>query len=275
MTVVATPKPSTKPNHPVHQDRMVARKITVERTPVPGTPVPMSPQNMANANFEIAPVISELTKINQPDSKLVSSRIAPNNTTTTKPTSTWLTPGKLTTKRLEQFVSTILPTSVQVQLDQPFGKDSLKHSFYAAKSFCHILLPLLKSGFLSCKATKALEKASFRARQLQQLRKKYVPIDFRSLQGFQKDWESTTTIRDNWKAMTSACALHYNGDIATVVRYIEGPHVNQHIDAKAVLEKLKPILTADVYDDVNRILTTGAPALCNAEATHQNFEAYL
>ncbi|KAI2490464.1 hypothetical protein MHU86_24117 [Fragilaria crotonensis] len=51
-----------------------------------------------------------------------------------------------------------LPTSVQVQLDQPFGKDSLQQSFYSAKSLCHILLPLLKSGFLSCRATKALEK---------------------------------------------------------------------------------------------------------------------
>ena len=64
----------------------------------------------------------------------------------------WLAPGKLTSQRLEQFVSTILPTNVQVQLDQPFGKDSLQHLFYSEKSFCQILLPLLKSGYLSCRA---------------------------------------------------------------------------------------------------------------------------
>ncbi|KAI2494795.1 hypothetical protein MHU86_19746 [Fragilaria crotonensis] len=179
----------------------------------------------------------------------------------TPPQALWLQPGKLTTRRLENFVSTILPTSVQIQLNQPFGKDSLHQSFYAAKSFCHILLPLLKSGFLSCRATKVLEKASYRVRQLQQLRKKYVPLDFRSLQGYQTDWENTATIREDWKAMTSACALHYNGDMATVVRFIGGPHVNQHIDIKKVLAKLKPVLTLDVYDDVHRILTTGAPAL--------------
>ena len=69
--------------------------------------------------------------------------------------------------------------------------------------------------------------------------------------------------------------LHYNGDIATVVRYLSGPHVNQHIDAPAVLKKLKPILTDDVFIDVERILTKRAPALCNAEATKENFEAYL
>ena len=92
------------------------------------------------------------------------------------------TPTKLTTSnmvrtwqddnnKMEQFVSEILSSRVQIQLNQPFSKDSLNHSFYAAKSFDHILSPLLKSGFLSCRATKALEKAPYRVRQLQRLRK--------------------------------------------------------------------------------------------------------
>ena len=169
--------------------------------------------------------------------------------------------GKLTTKRLEQFASTVLPSSVQVQLAQPFGKDDINQSFYAEKCFRHILLPLLKSGYLSCRATKKLETASQRARQLQQLRKKYNPIDFRPLQGFQADWEATNEIRADWKEMTSACLLHYNGDVATMVRWIGGPHVNAHIDARKTLAKLEPILTPDVYHDLKRILTTGGPSL--------------
>jgi hypothetical protein len=93
----------------------------------------MSPQNKANANFELAPVISELTKIKNNKSKPVRSQVASSNTTTTNPIQkTWLAPGKLTTKRLEQFVTTILPTSVQIQLNQPFGKDSINHSINAA-----------------------------------------------------------------------------------------------------------------------------------------------
>jgi hypothetical protein len=60
-----------------------------------------------------------------------------------------------------------------------------------------------------------------------------------------------------------------------VVRWIGGPHVNAQIDAPTTLAKLKPILTTDVYDDLKRILTTGAPALCNAQATESNFQAYL
>jgi hypothetical protein len=201
---------------------------------------------------------------------------ATDSTTTDNPPSpeAWKT-GKLTTKRLEQFAATILPTSVQVQLAQPFGKDTINQSFYAEKCFRHILLPLLKSEYLSCRATKKLEIASHRVRQLQQLRKKYAPIDFRPLQGFQANWEAINEIKGDWKDMTSACLMHYNGDVATVVRWIAGPHVNAQIDTTVTMAKLKPVLTTDVYDDLQRILTEGAPALCNAEATERNFQAYL
>ena len=222
---------------------------------------------------ELPPISSECTIL------FLNNKVANNELPAHKPSKfkkvTWETNGKLTIKHLETFATEILPTSVQVQLAQPFGKDSISQSFYSEKTLCHILLPLLKSGFLSRRATKSLEKASFRARQLQQLRKKYESIDFRPLIGFQKDWETTEVIWQDWKDMTTACALYYNGDMATVVRFIGGPHVNAHIDVPTVLQNLKPILTPDVFDDVQRILVTGAPAKCNAEATSENFQAYL
>jgi hypothetical protein len=217
------------------------------------------------------------THLAQPDTNNNSQTNTTNKPTTDNKASkveTWRS-GKLTTKRLEHFASTVLPSSVQVQLAQPFGKDTITQSFYAEKCFRHILLPLVKSGYLSCRATKKLEIASPRVRQLQQLRKKYTPIDFRPLQGFQADWETTNEIRTDWKEMTSACLLHFNGDVATVVRWIGGPHVNAQIDVPKTLSKLQPILTTDVYNDLKRILTTGAPALCNAQATESNFQAYF
>lgn len=187
-------------------------------------------------------------------------------------TDTWTT-GVLTSTRLDEFAAAVLPTKVQLQLKQAFGKDSsIHHSFYAEKCFRHILLPLFKSAFLSCRATKMLEKASRRARQLQQLRKKYRTVNFLPLQGFQPDWEETTTIRDDWKDMTTACLLHFNGDVASMVRWIGGPHVNAHLDVTQVLSTLLPIVTPDVYNDVRRILTFGPPALCNADATEKTFK---
>ena len=104
---------------------------------------------------------------------------------------------------------------------------------------------------------------------------KYTPIDFRPLQGFQTDWETTNEIQTDWKEMKSACLLYYNGDVTTVVHWIGGPHINAQIDPPKTLSKLKPIPTTDVYDDLKRILPTGAPALCNAQATESNFQEYL
>ena len=84
---------------------------------------------------------------------------------TSQPTGTsiladdWST-GNLTSKRLDDFATKILPKPVQIQLAQPFGKDSIRHSFYAEKCLRHVLLPLLKSGFLTCRATKHFERAS-------------------------------------------------------------------------------------------------------------------
>ena len=182
--------------------------------------------------------------------------------------------GKLTTPDLEAFATATLPTSVQVQLGQTFGKDTSFQSFYAEKCFRHVLLPVLKSGFLSCDSLKRLERASFRARQLRQLLKRYAHVDFRPLQGFQSDWESVSTIREDWKAMTSACLLHFNGDVATVVRWIGGPHTAEQINAETTLAKLKDVIAPDIWEDLRRILVSGAPAFCNAEASEENFQAF-
>jgi hypothetical protein len=75
--------------------------------------------------------------------------------------------------------------------------------------------------------------------------------------------------------MTSACLLHFDGDVATMARWIGGPHVNAHLNVSAILATLKPIVDPDIYSDVSRILTFGAPALCQAEASKENFQAYL
>ena len=213
---------------------------------------------------DFVPAMSEyLQQMSLPDANSGTTESSP----LTKVSDTWRS-GNLTTKRLENFAEVVLPSHVQAELDQPFGKDSPSHYFISEKCFRHVLLPVLISGFLSCRATKLLEKTCRRTRQLQLLRKKYSDVDFLPLQGFQADWESTTTIRADWKAMTLACLLHFDGDVATMVRWIGGPHVNAHLDIPAILSKLRLIVDPDIHADVSRILLLGAPALCQASA-HQ------
>ena len=244
--------------------------------------------SMTSASFshcQSHPLMSPQIRTSPPDevfmpitSEYMQNAVTPSPTALLahpqSPGDTWAT-GALTSTRLDKFASTILPSNVQIQLAQTFGKDSIHHSFYSQKCFRHILLPLLKSGYLPCRALKSLEKASRRVRQLQLLRKRYQTTNFLPLQGYQANWEETTTIRSDWKAMTTACLLHFNGDVATMVRWIGGPHVNAHLNVATVLATLKPVVDKDIYADVARILTLGAPALCNAEATEENFQAYL
>lgn len=68
------------------------------------------------------------------------------------------TPRHLSKKQLAQFKLS-LPSAVQVQLDQPFGKDSLSHSFTSDISFAHVLVFLYDDHWLDRKSLRALEYA--------------------------------------------------------------------------------------------------------------------
>jgi hypothetical protein len=50
--------------------------------------------------------------------------------------------------------------------------------------------------------------------------------------------------------MTSACLLHFDGDVATVVRWIGGHHTNAHLNPPEILAKLRPIIDTDIWSDV-------------------------
>ena len=74
--------------------------------------------------------------------------------------------------------------------------------------------------------------------------------------------------------MTTACLLHFDGDVANMVRWIGGPHTNAHLNVQKVLTTLEPVIEKDVFDDVKRILTLGAPAYCNSSASEKNFQEF-
>ena len=75
--------------------------------------------------------------------------------------------------------------------------------------------------------------------------------------------------------MTIACLLHFDGDVARMVRWIRGPHVNAHLDVPKILATLQPVIDSSIYEDVKSILTLGARAYCNADASEANFQEFL
>ena len=126
-----------------------------------------------------------------------------------------------------------------------------------------------------CCLTKNLEKASRHARLLQWLRKRYCHVDFFPLQGFQRNWEQISTFCRDWKATTTACLLHFDGDAASTVRWIGGLHTNAHLNVNIlVLATLEPVIETDVFNDVKQILTLGEPAYCNSSDSEENFQEF-
>ena len=181
----------------------------------------------------------------------------------------------LTKADREQFVREHLPTRVQAQLDQPYGKDTLSQSFYMPAHFRFVLLPLFKSRFLCNRSRKSLESSWRLARRLAQLLKRYRTVDFRPLQGFYGGWQDETDFNRDRQSMATACCLHFNGDVASVVRYIGGPHVGAHRNTDAILKRLAGKIDDEIHSDLTRIFTSGSPAYCNAESTEANFQEYV
>jgi hypothetical protein len=150
-------------------------------------------------------------------------------------------PWNLTHHEREAFKATLPRTPVQVQLDQPFGKDTSDILFTSDVESRHIFLFLYRSRFLTRPDRRHLEKDDPLALQLSRLLSKYSPLDFRPLQGYglYADFEAETEINQHRVDLASATLLHYNFDVATAVRYIGGPHVAAHRDVAQILATIK------------------------------------
>jgi hypothetical protein len=81
------------------------------------------------------------------------------------------------------------------------------------------------------------------AKTMLELLEEYASIDFRPLQGFPPDWKEATSIDDDRTSMDTAALLYYQGDLASVFRWIGGPHVAAQRDVSASLRFLKGKIT--------------------------------
>jgi hypothetical protein len=137
------------------------------------------------------------------------------------------------------FVRT-LPSAIQLQLEQPFGKDNLNQCYYLQKCGHQVLHLLYISGFMTNSIKKKLERAFPPARRYHQLARLYQNVDFQSMQGFQPGWQKQTELSVPQWEMTTACLLHFNLSLPAMVRWIGGPHVGAHRDNTAIFARLHP-----------------------------------
>ena len=112
MRVTSTQQITNETNPMSQKDTNGLAKVSTEYPQAPIRLEKTSQQNWQQANAELPPITSEFTKLLMQPSSSTSTTGSASQTIRTTKQATWLTPGKLTTQRLEQFVSTILPTSV-------------------------------------------------------------------------------------------------------------------------------------------------------------------
>jgi hypothetical protein len=175
----------------------------------------------------------------------------------------------------ENFICS-LPIRVQVKLDQKFGKNRIAQSFKSEACLRQVLIPLYKSGFLlKGKEWETFEEAFHMVKMFLKLWDEHTNIEFAEIKGFQKDWDVATKIDPTRVWMATAALLHLDGDIADTVRWIGGPHVGAHRDVEKTLCHLRGKVDAVTYDTLEASWNNDVPKLCNAEASEENFRAYL
>ena len=183
-------------------------------------------------------------------------------------------PLKIFSKSASEAFFRSLPSSTQLRLDESFGKDNINHSFSTDCVFRHVLIFLLKSGFLSPTCLNILQDASIHVYTMSFFLRRYGRVDFSSLRGYQQSWDKRTHLEHERRAMTTACLLHYNMEIPVVVRYLGGPHVASLRNVPHILQTVKPFLNPTLFQSLHRILTMGTPAYCVAHSTDENYRDY-
>lgn len=154
----------------------------------------------------------------------------------------------LTKAQREHFVHTQCGNRVKAMLNQPFGEENLNQCFCAEPHFCHVLTPLWKSGFTLNDPPGGTNPSAFEASTWSDLGKvlaevgtllkilqEHGDIDFNSLRGHQKNWDQETATDKGRASKATAVLLHFNGNAATLVCWIGGPHVGQHRNLDAIL----------------------------------------
>jgi hypothetical protein len=152
-------------------------------------------------------------------------------------------------------------------LDQPFGKDNLSQCFSAEPTFCHVLLPLVHSLYLSPADWISIQATNRTAHILATLLTEYSGVDFLSFQGYPNSWDSKIIDPDRVKLAT-APLLHFEGDAAALVCWAGGPHTGAHRDVDATITypagTIDPAILSNIEQSFCNVFQIHAmPALLN------------
>jgi hypothetical protein len=169
---------------------------------------------------------------------------------------------------------TLYPTKSQLLNTTKFGKSHKKKMYKTQTSAAHILLPLLKSGFLPCETICTIRAADPRANNLVDCWQQFRQIDFRRLQIPTFDWENENGVNRHKMRLRTAALLHYDLDLAAVQRYCGWRLTGAHRRQAQMLYWLSYILTPRAYHELWPGYVEGTPCQMLSNE-HNNCKQYL
>ena len=171
----------------------------------------------------------------------------------------------------------VYPSASALATDRnSFGSISPAHSFLKEPSFDNIVVFLLKSNLLDFQTFLCLINSNPLYLVLWKYLVKLHSLEFSDLRIIDTSYQSQEEIPQHKVIMFLACALHYNLDLASVIRYIGGNYTSAHTDIKSIILKLEELgFDPNIIQHLYRSRTFGCPAYFNAETSHDNFLAFL
>ena len=104
---------------------------------------------------------------------------------------------------------------------------------------------------------------------------KFKDLDSTPLQQIDLNYKAQTSIPQERVDMFTACAIHYNFDISSVIRYTCGNYTNAHLKVESIIATLSSAgCDKKLMDELQRILTKGSPVYFNASSTQENFKVF-
>jgi hypothetical protein len=163
---------------------------------------------------------------------------------------------------------TLYPTKAQLIHSTKFGKSHKQKMYKTQTTAPHILLPLLKSGFLSEVTIQVIRQADPRTKNLVDGWREFRDLDFRRIRVPTFDWENEDGVNRDKMRMRTAALFHYDLNLAAVQQYCGWQLTGEHRRQQQMLYWLSYILSHKAYHELWPGFVEGTP--CHMLSNNHN-----
>lgn len=159
------------------------------------------------------------------------------------------------------------PVNSKLIFSAKYGKPSLRHSFTSDITFDYIYIYVITSEYLNDDDQEQLSACHPLYSHLNRMISRInLELVYR-LSVDTKDYATQKEIPFVRRMQFLFSALIHKFNPPSMIRSLRGNYVADYRDPHKILSYLKPIITSDVYEDLERILITGSPSLYHGHVT--------